>query len=159
MVQVPLHRLPESRLEAFLRTPVTLTSYLACVDRIAAVVSGPVLDESDQVGIHAVAARAGFVEQRANSAHYVDIGPLAVTADVIGFAGTTACQNGSYRAAVVEDVQPIADIHAVPVHRQRFSGQRVVNGEWDELLRELVRAVIIRAVRRQRRQTVGAMVG
>ena len=59
------------------------------------------------------------------------------------------------RACVVLDIEPVADILAPAIHRQRFAMTDIIDKERDKLLRELVRPVIVRAVRHDRRHPVG----
>lgn len=47
---------------------------------------------------------------------------------------------------MVFDVEPIADVRAVAVDGERFAFEDFLDHERDELLRELVRAVIVGAV-------------
>ena len=61
--------------------------------------------------------------------------------------------------AVVLDIEPVADVLAIAVDRQLLVGQCVDDHQRDELLREVVRAVIVRAARDRRRDLVGAVVG
>ncbi len=51
------------------------------------------------------------------------------------------------RRAVILDVDPVAHVAAVAVERQRLVGERVGDEERDQLLGELVRAVVVRAAR------------
>ena len=91
--------------------------------------------------------------------HDVEVLPLGAAADVVHLAGAPALEDAPDRRAVVADVQPVAHVAAVAVHRQRLAGERVEDHERDQLLRELARAVVVRAVRRDDRQAVGVMVG
>ena len=60
---------------------------------------------------------------------------------------------------MVFDVEPIADLLAVAVHRQRFARQRVGDHQRDQLLGEVVRAVVVGAVAGRDRQAVGVVPG
>ena len=55
---------------------------------------------------------------------------------------------------MVVDVKPIADLHTVPVDRQRLIFNGVGDHQRDQLLGKLVRPVVVRAVRDDGRQTV-----
>ena len=89
--------------------------------------------------------------------HDLEVLHLGVAADVIGLADAAAREHARIGAAVVADVQPVAHVRAIAVHRQRLARQRVEDHQRDQLLRELARAVVVRAVRRQRRQAVGVV--
>ena len=60
---------------------------------------------------------------------------------------------------MILDVQPVANIAAVTVHRQGPAAQDIGKTQRDQLFREVVRAVIIRAIAGAHLQTVGVMVG
>ena len=51
-------------------------------------------------------------------------------------------------------IEPVADIQAITVYREFLALQRIVDHEGNELLRELIRAVIIGAVRDIRREVI-----
>ena len=63
------------------------------------------------------------------------------------------------RRAVVEHVQPLALVLRRRVHRQRLVVERVRREERDDLLGELERPVVVRAVRDRDRQAVRLEVG
>ena len=64
-----------------------------------------------------------------------------------------------YRGAVITDVEPVTHLHAVAVDRYRFPRQGVDDHQWDQLLGELKRTVVVRAVGYQGPKAVGLMVG
>ena len=59
---------------------------------------------------------------------------------------------------MVFDIEPIADLLPVAVHRQRFAGLGVDDHQRNQLLREMQRPVVIRAIGRQYRQAVGVVI-
>ena len=61
--------------------------------------------------------------------------------------------------AVILDVQPVAHVAAVAVDRQRPPLERVQDHQRNQLLRKLIRPVVVRAVGDQHRQAVGVEVG
>ena len=63
------------------------------------------------------------------------------------------------RLGVVAHVEPVAHVHAVAVDRNRLAGQHALDHHRDQLLRELVRAVVVRAIGDDRGQAVGVMIG
>lgn len=58
---------------------------------------------------------------------------------------------------MVVDVEPIAHIRARAVDRQRLTLKAVEDDEWNELLGEVVRAVVVRAVGDEGGQTIGVV--
>ena len=68
----------------------------------------------------------------------VDIRRLLTAADVVGLARLTLVDEQVDRPAVVVDVQPIADVEAVAVQRQRLPIDRIGDEQRNDLLGELV---------------------
>ena len=106
-------------------------------------------DVPDEVG-----ARAGQVEDPADDVHVLALLP----ADVVDLACLALAQRELDPGAVILDVQPLAPLPAVAVHRQVLPVERVRDEERQELLRVLARAVGVRAARDQRVDAVGAHV-
>src|SRR5690606_1761292 len=150
VVEEPLHRLAQPRLERLLRPPAELALDLARVDRVAAVVSGPVLHERDELVVaRATRARTQLVEDPADRADDLEVRLLVPPADVVRLAGLPRLEHAHERAAVVLDVEPVAHLLAIAVHRQRLPRERVEDHERDQLLREVVRPVVVAAVARE----------
>ena len=57
------------------------------------------------------------------------------------------------------DVEPVADLEAVAVDRERLAGEGVVDHQGDELFGELIRAVVVGAVGDERGQAIGVVPG
>ena len=60
---------------------------------------------------------------------------------------------------MIANVEPVAHVHAVPIDGDGFAAQDALNDDGDELFGELIRAVVVRAVRDECRQPVGVIVG
>ena len=60
---------------------------------------------------------------------------------------------------MVLDVQPVADLLAVAIHRQGFAGQGVHDHQRDQLFGEVQGAVVVGAIGGEHRQPVGVVVG
>lgn len=84
----PVDSLAQPALEAPLRPPTKLTLGLRGIDRIAAVVAGPVGDKSDEVPIAVTAlSRQPDVEQIADAFHDRQIVALGTGADIVALPG------------------------------------------------------------------------
>lgn len=150
VLEVPFDRLLDAVLKFRLRFPAELRVDLRRVDGVAAVVALAVGDVLDEV--------FGLAELLEDGLDNVDVGALIVAADVVDLADAALLQDQVDGMAVILDVEPVADVLAVTVDRQLLVGQRVDDHQRDELLREVVRAVVVRAARDRRRDLVGAMV-
>ena len=148
--KIPLDGLLDAVLELRLRLPAELRVDLRRVDGVATVVALAVGDVLDEV--------FGLAELLEDGLDHVDVGALIVAADVVDLADASLLQDEVDGTAVVLDIEPVADVLAVAVDRQLLVGQRVDDHQRDELLREVIRTVVVRAARDRRRDLVGAVI-
>ncbi len=160
VVQVPLHGFANAGLEGLGGLPAQFAFDLACVYCVAPVMAGAVCHIDDLLGVGlAIDTRAQFVEQLADGVHDVDVGLFVPATHVVGLAQVPGFQHTADGAAVIFDVEPVADLHAVAIDGQGFAGQGVDDHERDELFREVVRPVVVAAVGGDHRQAVGVVPG
>ena len=150
--------LHDPRLETLLRRPVEFLAHPRRVDRIAPVMAGAVGDETDQPLVRCRLGPA-LIEQTADQPHDVEVLPLVAATDVVGLAQAPAPDHAFDAAAVVLDVQPVADVAAVAIDRDVPALQAAADHGRDELLGVLQRTVVVRAVGGRHRQAVGVEVG
>jgi hypothetical protein len=100
-----------------------------------------------------------LVENGADGVDDIDVVALAAASDVIGLAAPAVVQHAAEGRAMVLDVEPVANVLAVAVHRKSLALQCVVDHQRDQLLGKLEWAVVVGAVGGQRRQVVGVKVG
>lgn len=150
VLEVPLDGLLDAVLELRLRLPAEFRVYLRRVDGVAAVMALTVGDVLDEI--------FRLAELLENGLDNIDVGALIVAADVVDLADAALLQDQVDGVAVILDVEPVADVLAVAVDWQLLVRQRVDDHQRDELLREVVRAVVVRAARDRRRDLVGAVV-
>ncbi len=147
VIQVPLNGFADAGLEGFGGLPAQLGFELARVDGVAAVVASAVGHIGDLLSVAlAVGAGAQLVEQGAHGVDDLDVGLLVPAAHVVGLTQTAAFEHAADGAAMVFHVQPVANLHAIAVHRQRLARQGVDDHQRDELLGEVVRAVVVAAI-------------
>lgn len=145
MVEVPVDGIGEPCGERPLRPPAQRTFQLRTIDGVAPVVAGTIRHRLEQPRVR----RLGWptdVEQGAELVDEIEIAHLGAAADAVGLARFAPFEDDAQRAGVIVDMQPVADVAAVAVDRQRLATQRVVNDPGDQLLRQLPRAVVVRAV-------------
>lgn len=158
VIKIPLHGFTNARLESFLRLPSKLTAHLGRIDRIAAIVTGTIRYIGDLI---AVGADLGhhFIQQIADGMNDVQILFLVMAADIVCLADHTSGNHGIKRAGVIFHIEPVTDLVTLAVHRQRFAIQRVEDHQRDQLLGEVVRAVVVGAVGDDGRQAVSTAPG
>ena len=88
----------------------------------------------------------------------VDVLPLVETADVVCPGHLPLVEYQVDGTGVVLDEEPVAHVLTLAVDGQRTAVADVVDEQWDELLGELVRAVVVRAVRDEHRHAVCVVV-
>ena len=148
----------EAGLERVARRPAELAADLRRVDRVAAVVAGPIGHERLQRAVAATPLRAPGSTPPARSASSASqmrstISRLvrSLPPPMLYFSPDAPLPQHQQEArAVILDVQPVADVAAVAVDRQRLALERVENHQRDQLLGKLVRPVVVRAVGDQR---------
>ena len=86
-----------------------------------------------------------FFDVFQNSMHNKYIGTFIVSADIINLSQTTIPKHHINCFTVVFYIQPIPNLHSIAVNRQRFMQKRVIDHQGNQLFRELIRTVVIRA--------------
>ena len=87
------------------------------------------------------------------------VGQLGAAADVVDLPVAPLLGHELDAAAVVVDVQPVAHVQPVAVERHLAAVEQVRDEQRDDLLRELVRPVVVRAPGDADGQAVRAVVG
>src|SRR5947207_4003430 len=95
VVDIPGDGLAQARLEAFARPPAELAADLSRIHRIALVMAWAVVDKGDEACVRPVRRpRSQLVEQIADRGHDLQIGALAIAADIVALAGPALDQHG-----------------------------------------------------------------
>src|SRR5690554_1202702 len=158
VVEVPLNGFADAGFESFLWCPAKFFLDFAGVYGVAHVVAGAVLHKGNQIPIAAF-LRAELLEDVAEGVHDFDVLFFVMAADVVGFAGFAFGDDFVEGAGVIFHKQPVADLVAFAVDRERLAFQGVEDHQRDELFREVVGAVVVGAIGDQYRQAVGALPG
>ena len=99
-----------------------------------------------------------FAKLLADDLYDIDVLHLVVSADVVDFADTTLVDDQVNGTAVIFDVQPVTYIFTLTIYRKRFVIQRICDHQRDQLLREMIRTVVVGAAADGDRKTVGAVI-
>ncbi|MNW59350.1 hypothetical protein D3C74_372620 [compost metagenome] len=90
--------------------------------------------------------------------HHLKIRTFIMTAYIIHFTTYAFMQNKVNRSTVIIDMQPVTNIFAITVNWNLLFVQNFRDRQRNQLLREMVRAVIVRAAGNVHRQAVRFMV-
>ena len=151
-------RAREAGFERFALPPAEIALDLRRIDRVAAIMAGAIGHVRDlRFAFSSVGERPALVDERADRLHDMDVLALGVAADVVDLADAADLEHAADRGAMILDVQPVAHVASVAVDRQRLAGERLLDHQRNEFLGKLVRPIVVRAVRRQRRQSVRVM--
>ena len=153
----------DSFLDSFLKLqaglPAQFPLEFARVDGVSQVVARTVGDVRNQF----LRCPFGIAQQPVHGSdddpYQVDVLPFVETSDVVRVGDLALVEDYVDGPCMVLDVQPVADIFPAAVHRQRSSAADVVDEKRDQLLRKLIRTVVVRAVGHQRRHAVCVVVG
>ena len=138
--------------------PAQFALDLRCVNGVTTVVAGTVLDKRNQLARIAAELGNELVNGVANQLHNVQVRPFVVAADVVGLAQFAAREHQPERLVVVAHVKPVAHVQAVAINRHRLPRQDALDDHRDELFGKLIRAVVVRAIRDDRRQAVSMVI-
>ena len=160
VVEVPLDGLTNAGLEGLSRFPSQLPIDLGSIDGVAAIMTGTIGDVGDLLLVAlSIGAGRKLIKDGTEGVDDVEVRLLVPPADVIGLTHLAGLEHATYGGGVVLHIEPVTDLLAVTVDRERLTGEGVVDDQRDELLGEVVGAVIVGAIRREDRKAVGVVVG
>ena len=84
-----------------------------------------------------------LAEFPANEFYNVNISLLIVSAHIVDLTHAAFVQNKVNSLAMILHIQPITDIQALAIHRQRLVSQGICNHERYQFLWEMIRSIVI----------------
>ena len=111
-------------------------------------------DVGDEIHILAFLSSEQTIDGIDNHLDDVDILPLVESADVVCLSHLALMEYDVDGAGVIHYIQPVAHVLTLAIYRQRFAVADIVDEQWDELLGELIRTVVVRAVGYDSRHSV-----
>ena len=87
----------------------------------------------------------------------VNVLPLVEPSYIIGIGDLSLVEDKVNGPRVVFHIQPVTHILSCAIDRERLAVAYIVDEQRNKLLRELVRTIVVRAVRNNRRHTVGVV--
>ena len=121
--------------------------------------SGAVGDEGDEVHVLALFTSEQAVNCVDEHMDDVDVLPFVEAADVIGLGNLAFVEDEVNGTGVVFNEQPVAHILSLAIYRQWLAMADVIDEEWNQFFRKLVRTIVVRAVGHDDRHSVGVVIG
>lgn len=100
----------------------------------------------DQIHIFAFLSTQQTVYCIDNYLDDIDVLPFIETTDIIRFGNLSVMENYVDGPCVIYYIQPVAYILTLAVYRQWLAVTDIINKQWNQLFRELIRTVVVRAV-------------
>ena len=139
VLQVPLDGFTDAGIEGFGGFPTEFAVDLGGIDGIPLIVARAVRDIGDLIAVGlAIRSRREIIEHRTQGVDDLKVGFFIPAADVVGFPHASRFQYAADGGAMVLYIEPIADLLAIAVNRQRFPRQGIVDDEWNQLFREMM---------------------
>ena len=158
IIEIPAHSLLDAFLKLKARFPAEFGLERAAVDGGAHIVAEAVGDEGDELLRLTLGIAEKAVHCLDDYLDEVDVLPLVEAADVVCVGNLAIMEDEVDGTRVVFHKQPVADVLALSVYGQRLAVADVVYEEGYQLLGELVGAVVVGAVRYNRRHSVCVVV-
>ena len=89
----------------------------------------------------------------------IEVRLLVPASDIVGLPHPSGLEDPADGGGVVLYIEPVAHLLAIAIDGERLAGESVVDDQGNQLLREMVGAVVVGAVRGHHRQAVGMVVG
>ena len=85
-------------------------------------------------------------EYLANGGDNLQVGFFVVTADIVGLPHVPFVDHAVQRTYVIFDIQPVANLLAIPVDGQGLARQGIENHQRNKFFGEMIGAVVVRAI-------------
>ena len=154
VIEIPLHGLLDTLLKLERWLPTQFLLKLARVNGITHIMTLSVGYISDEVHILAFLSAKQTVNSLDDHLDDIDVLPLVETADIVSLGNLTLVENHIDGTGMIYYIQPVAHVLSLTIYWQWLAMTDVVDEQRNQLLRELVWTVVIRAVGHDGRHTV-----
>ena len=80
-----------------------------------------------------------------NNLYNLDIGLFAMSTEVVDLSDLALLQNCKNSIAVILNIEPVTNIQTLAIYRKCFVMSSIMNHERNQLLRKLVRTIVVGA--------------
>src|SRR5437868_3498614 len=121
VLKIPIDRFRDSIPSIAAGVPVQLAFGETGINCITPIMPEPISDEGDQA--------VWFAELVQDELNHFKVRQFAVTAEIIDRTSFSFEQSSDDPGAVITDVNPIAHVHSIAIHRERFIAERLDDHE------------------------------
>ena len=154
VLEIPFNRLLDTLLKLERWLPTQFLLQFSRIDGVTHIMTLAVGYISDEIHILAFLSAEQSIHGLDNHFDDIDILPLVETTDIVGLGNLTLVENHIDGTGMIYYIQPAAHILTLTIYRQWLAMTDVVDEQRNQLLRELVWAVVVRAVGHDGRHTV-----
>ena len=159
MVEIPTDRLFNALFELERRLPAQFALQLRRINGVTHVVTGAIGNKSDEVQVFAFLTAKQTIDRLNQYFDEVNVLPFVKATDIVGFGRLSLVEDQVDGTGVVLHVEPVAHILALTINWQWLTMANVVDKQRDELLGELERTVVVRAIGHDNRHSVSIVIG
>ena len=159
IIKIPTYSLFNTFLKLEARLPTKFCLKFTRVDGVTGIMAEAVGNVGDEVEVFAFFATKESVNGIDDDLDDVDVLPFVEAANVVGFGYLAIVEDEVDGTGMVFYKEPVAHVFALAIDWQWLAMADVVDEEWDQLLRELVRTVVVRAVGHDGWHTVSIVEG
>lgn len=110
---------------------------------------------SDEVEVCTLRTAEEAINSSDDSLDDIYILPLVEASNIVGLGNGSVVEDGIDGTRVIHYIQPVAHVLALAIDRERLAMANVVDEQRNQLLRELVRTIVVAAVCHDSRHAVG----
>ena len=89
----------------------------------------------------------------------VDVLPFVETTDIVGISNLSLMENQVDGTGMIDDIEPVANVLTLAIDRQRLTMADIIDEQRNQFLRELIGAVVVRAVGDDNGHAIGIVEG
>jgi hypothetical protein len=145
---IPLNCLVYTCSKGLMRVPAQFLLDLSYIDGIAPIMAKTVWHKTDQASVCLHGFSTQLTHDSTDRVYNVQIPPIIAATNVVHLAYTPTADDGVNTTAVILDIQPIAHIRPIAIHRDGLAPETSADNGGDKFLSILEGAVIIGAVAR-----------
>ena len=154
VIKIPFYRFFDTLFKLQRRLPTEFLLQLSRVNSIPHIVTLSVCYISNQIQVSTLRTTEQSINCLDDHLDDIDILPLVETTDVVSLGNLTLVENHIDGTGMIYYIQPVAHVLTLTIYRQWLAMTDVIDEQRNQLLRELVWTIVVRAVGHDGRHTI-----